>query len=152
MYCYPCSVFVGLFELRSLYWIFLWCEVCNLILAMLCIIFPILWNICCVDLLYFLILCWGVMKIWTVWFSDCSITSHALFFFSSKTCWGWWIIVWIWAFFFLLAGLRSLDRGNWFGPPKSNLPFWDQINIVHLSQLFLFQCGTTNYSPTAELG
>ena len=76
------------------------------------------------DLLYFLFLCWGVMKIWIVWFSDCSSTSHALFFFSSKTRWGWWIIRWIWAFFFLMAGLRSFDRGNWFGPPKSNLPFW----------------------------
>ena len=34
-----------------------------------------------VDLLYFLILYWGVMKIWNVWFSDCMSTSHALFFF-----------------------------------------------------------------------
>ena len=37
---------------------------------------------------------------------------------------GLWIIVWIWAFFFLLLGLESFNRGNLFRPPKPNLLFW----------------------------
>ena len=54
-----------------------------------------------------------------IWIFYCISTSHALFFsFSAKTCWGLWMIVWIWAFFFLLAYLGSFHRGNWFGPPK----------------------------------
>ena len=54
-----------------------------------------------------------------IWIFYCISTSHALFFsFSAKTCWGLWMTVWIWAFFFLLACLGSFHRGNWFGPPK----------------------------------
>ena len=50
IYYDPCSVFVGLFELRCL--IEFSCSVRFAIY--LCTIFPILQNKCCMDLLYFL--------------------------------------------------------------------------------------------------
>ena len=53
------------------------------------------------------------MKIWSVWFSDCFSTSHALFFFSSKTCWGLWIVVWTWAFFFLPGKFIWASKTCW---------------------------------------
>ena len=55
----------------------------------LCINFPILQNICFVDPLYFLILYWGVMKTWTVWFFDCiskRLKVMLCFIFPPKTC------------------------------------------------------------------
>ena len=62
------------------------------------------------------------MKIWNVWFSDCcrllvQLTSHGLFFFLFlflffKTCCGFWIIVWVWAFFFSSARLGSFHMGK----------------------------------------
>lgn len=63
-------------------------------------------------------------ELWSVCFPDCFSTSHPhmLFFFFFFQ--GLWIIVWIWAFFFLLLGLESFNRGNLFGPPKPNLLFW----------------------------
>ena len=65
------------------------------------------------------------MKIWAVWFSDCFSTSHSLFFFSSKTCWGLWIVVWTWAFFFLLGKLiwASKIKSSVLGP-KSHKSIW----------------------------
>ena len=95
----PCSVYVGFLNYVA------WTEFsCGVRFAIyLCINFPIFQNIFFVDLLYFLILYWGVMKIWTVWFFFYFIVLVQVmlcFSFSSKTCWGLWIIVWIWAFSF----------------------------------------------------
>lgn len=44
--------------------------------------------------------------------------------FYSHTCWGFWIKVWIWAFFFMLDRFGNFHRENWLGPPNSTLPFW----------------------------
>ena len=80
-----CAIIHALFMLVCLNYV-AWIEFsCGVRFAIyLCINFPILQNICFVDLMYFLILCWGVMKIWTVWFFIlfyCISTSHALLFF-----------------------------------------------------------------------
>ena len=48
--------------------------------------------------------------------------------------------------FFLSA--REIDLGL----QNQIFRFGPQINIVHLSQVFLSQCGKTNYFPTAEFG
>ena len=71
--------------------------------------------------------CWRViMKVWSVCFPDSFSRSHAHMFFIYLSFFlqGLWIIVWIWAFFFLLLGLEIFNKGILFGPPKPNLLFW----------------------------
>ena len=69
------------------------------------------------------------------------------FSFSAKTCWDLWIIVWIWAFFFLLACLGSFHRGNWFGPPRPNLPFW-----AHKLKMWICMNRSHFFNPFFENG
>ena len=69
------------------------------------------------------------------------------FSFSAKSCWGLWIIVWIWAFFFLLACSGCFHRGNWFGPPRPNLPFW-----AHKLKMWICMNRSHFFNPFFENG
>ena len=65
--------------------------------------------------------CWRViMKVWSVCFPDSFSRSHAHMFFIYLSFFlqGLWIIVWIWAFFFLLLGLGLLNQIFCFGLTK----------------------------------
>ena len=68
------------------------------------------------------------MKIWTVWFSDCFNTTYkscSVFPFPPKLVevYEIWIIVCIWAFFFLLTSLGSFykERLIWASKTKSSV-------------------------------